>query len=624
LSELLNNINGSSDLKKLTEKELPIVADELRKKIITTVAKTGGHLASSLGAVELTIAIHYVFDTPRDRLIWDVGHQSYAHKILTGRRDNFHTLRQNGGISGFPKRKESPYDTFDTGHSGTSIPLSVGITEARCLKGEDYKIIAVIGDGSMTAGMVFEGLNQAGHLDKDMIVILNDNEMSISPNVGALSNYFSRIMTGQFMTGFRNQMKNFLKTIPGIGKSIYHVAKQAEEYFKGFLVPGVIFEELGFKYVGPIEGHRLNYLIETLKNVKRLNGPILVHVVTTKGKGYAPAEKDPTLFHGVGPFEIETGKVKTKKDAPPTYTQIFSDTIVNLAMKNKKIVAITAAMPHGTGLDKFSREIPKRFYDVGIAEQHGVTFAAGLALEGFIPVVSIYSTFLQRAYDQIITDVCLQNLPVVLVLDRGGFVGSDGPTHHGLFDLSYLRYIPNIIVMSPKDENELRHMLNTAIELKSPVSIRYPRGRGYDVSLDSDLRILKVGKGEIVVEGKDAVIFAIGSTVYPAIESARNLKKEGIYAAVVNSRFVKPLDKELICSLAKKTGIVITVEENVLQGGFGSAVLELLEENDLRDVKIKRIGIPDKFIEHSTQELLRKKYGIDSQGITRAVLKLIK
>lgn len=624
MPELSDKINSSSDLKKLTEKELPLLADEIREIIINTVAKTGGHLASSLGAVELTIALHYVFDTPDDKLIWDVGHQCYTHKILTGRRKSFHTLRQNGGIGGFPRREESPFDTFDTGHSGTSISLAVGITEAKCLKKEGYKVIAVIGDGSTTSGIALEGLNQAGHLNKDLIVILNDNEMSISPNVGALSDFFSRIMTGQFVTGFRNQMKSFLKTIPGVGESIYQIAKQAEEYFKGFLVPGIFFEELGFKYIGPIQGHRLDHLVDTLKNVKRLTGPILVHVITIKGKGYPPAEKNPTLFHGVGPFEPETGEIKTKKGAPPTYTQVFGDTIIKLAAEDERIVAITAAMTQGTGLDKFSQKFPDRFYDVGIAEQHGVTFAAGLALQGIIPVVAIYSTFLQRSFDQIILDVCLPSLPVVFVLDRGGIVGSDGPTHQGIFDISYLRHIPSLVVMAPKDENELQHMLKTAVELNSPVSIRYPRGRGYHVKLDHDLRPLEIGKGEIILEGKDAVIFAIGSTVYPAVEAAGRLKMEGIEVTVVNSRFVKPLDRELICSLAKKTGKVMTIEENVLSGGFGSAVLELLEDEGIIGIEHKRIGIPDRFIEQGSQESIRKKYGLDSGGTTQAVHTFLK
>ncbi len=624
MSTLLEKINGPSDLKLLEKRQLTLLADEIRKKIINDVSKTGGHLASSLGIVELTIAIHYIFDTPKDKLIWDVGHQCYAHKIITGRRDSFHTLRQYGGISGFPKIKESPYDTFGTGHSGTSISAAVGFSEAKDLKKEDYKTIAVIGDGSLTAGMAFEGLNQAGHLNTDLIVILNDNEMSISPNVGAMSAYLSRMMTGQFMTGFRNQMKVFLKTIPGVGKSIYRIAKQAEEHFKGFLVPGIIFEELGFAYVGPIQGHRLDHLIETLKNVRRLKGPILVHVITVKGKGYPPAEKEPTLFHGVGPFEIETGKVKKKESAFPTYTEIFSNTAIKLAHKNKNIVAITAAMPNGTGLDKFSQQFPHRFYDVGIAEQHGVTFAAGLAKEGFIPIVAIYSTFLQRAYDQIILDICLQKLPVIFAIDRGGIVGSDGPTHQGVFDLSYLRHIPNMVVMSPKDENELQHMLNTAVEYGHPIAIRYPRGRGYGITLDHDLKLLEIGRGETIIDGKDVAIIAVGSTVYPAIDAAKNLKQEGIEATVVNSRFVKPLDEELICSLSKKIGRMVIVEENVLQGGFGSAVLELMERKKITNIDIDRIGIPDTFVEQGSQEILRKKYGIDSPGIIGAVRKLLK
>ncbi|MFA4909744.1 MAG: 1-deoxy-D-xylulose-5-phosphate synthase [Desulfobacteria bacterium] len=619
MARLLDGINSPADIKSFTLDELAQLAGEIREEIVSVVSKNGGHLASSLGTVELAIALHYIFNAPRDKLIWDVGHQAYAHKILTGRRDRFHTLRQYGGICGFPKRDESPYDTFGVGHSGTSISAALGMAEARCLKGEKYRVIAVIGDGSIASGMAFEGLNQTGHREKDMIVVLNDNEMSISPNVGALSSYLNRIMTGQLFTRFRSEMKNFLKTIPGIGGSVLKLVKQAEESFKGLIIPGVFFEELGFRYVGPIQGHRLDHLIENMKNVKNLEGPILIHVITTKGKGYPPAEKDPTSFHGIGSFDIETGKPLKEGGNLPTYTEVFADTMVKLGRMDKRIVGITAGMSHGTGLHKFSEEFPGRFYDVGIAEQHGVTFAAGLATGGFIPVAAIYSTFLQRAYDQIVHDVCLQKLPVIFVLDRAGIVGEDGPTHHGLFDYSFLRHIPNIIVMAPKDENELQHMLKTAVDCGNPVSIRYPRGKGYGVKFDTELKALEIGKAEVITEGKDVLILAIGSMVYPALAAARRLREENIEVTVVNSRFVKPLDDDLIITLAEKIRKVITVEENVLDGGFGSAVLELIEKNGLQNLRVKRIGVQDRFVEYGTQELLRSRYGLDEEGIIRTV-----
>ncbi|MDY7030994.1 MAG: 1-deoxy-D-xylulose-5-phosphate synthase [Thermodesulfobacteriota bacterium] len=619
MDRLLDTVDKPDDIRSFALNQLVQLAEEMREEIISVVSKNGGHLASSLGVVELTIALHYVFNTPHDKLVWDVGHQTYAHKILTSRKDRFHTLRQDGGISGFPKREESPYDTFNVGHSGTSISAALGMAEAKCLLGEENKVIAVIGDGSMAAGLAFEGLNHAGHRNRDIIVVLNDNEMSISPNVGALSSYLNRLMTGQLVTKFRTEMKNFLKTIPSIGESLLKRVKQAEESFKGFLVPGVIFEELGYTYVGPIQGHRIDHLIENLKNIKKLKGPVLLHVVTVKGKGYPPAEEDPVHFHGVGSFDIETGQPVVEKRSLPSYTDIFADTMVRLSRMNDRIVGITAGMCHGTGLYKFSEEFPDRFYDVGIAEQHGITFAAGMVTDGFIPIVAIYSTFLQRAYDQIVHDVCLQKLPVIFTMDRGGVVGEDGPTHHGMFDYSYLRHIPNITVMAPKDENELQHMLKTAVDCGSPVSIRYPRGKGYGVKLESELKSLEIGKGEVLREGNDALIIAIGSMVYPAMEAARLLHERGIECTVVNARFVKPLDERLIVSLVKEIKTIITVEENALEGGFGSSVLELLERNDLLNVRLKRIGIPDKFIEHGPQQLLRKRYGLDEEGIVRAV-----
>ena len=624
MTGILDQIHHPVDVKRLDVEELGRLCEEIRREIISTVSKNGGHLASNLGVVELTVALHYVFDLPIDKLIWDVGHQSYAHKLLTGRRDRFHTLRQYEGVSGFPKRDESPYDVFDSGHSGTSISAALGMSEARRQKGEKGRVIAVIGDGSMTAGLAFEGLNQSGHLDRDMIVVLNDNEMSISPNVGALSSYLNRLMTGQFVNRFRDEMKAFIETLPGIGKSVFRFVKQAEESLKGLLIPGLLFEELGMKYIGPIDGHRLDYLIENFQNINKLRGPILVHVITKKGKGYRPAEMDPARFHSVPPFIIETGEPRHPNiKNPPTYTEVFGETLCRLAKENKRLIAITAAMQSGTGLEEFSKKFPDRFYDIGIAEQHAVTFAAGLALEGMKPVVAIYSTFLQRAYDQILQDVCLQNLPVVFALDRGGIVGEDGPTHHGLFDFSYLRHIPNLIIMVPKDEDEFQHMIKTAIDSPAPAAVRYPRSKGVGVKREDILKSIDIGKGEVVIEGKDILILALGSTVYPSIRAAERLERVGIHATVINSRFLKPLDGELICDWAKKTGKVLTVEENVLQGGFGSAVLELLQEKEVFSIQVKRLGIPDLFVEPGPQSLLREKYGIDENGIFKEVKEMV-
>ena len=623
MTRVLDQIDASRDVKKLDPEELESLCHEIREEILSVVSKNGGHLASNLGVVELTTALHYVFDFPRDKIVWDVGHQSYVHKLLTGRKDRFHTLRQYEGISGFPKREESLYDAFDSGHSGTSISSALGMAEARRLKGEGGRVIAVIGDGSMTAGVAFEGLNQTGHIDQDLIVILNDNEMSISPNVGALSSYLNRLMTGQFAYRFRNEIKNFLESLPPrIGKKLLRFAKHAEESLKGLLIPGLLFEELGLQYIGPIDGHRMDYLIETFQNIKKLRGPILVHVITQKGKGYPPAEMNPDRFHGVPPFVIETGELRSGQKNPPTYTDVFGETLCQLAKENKRLIAVTAAMQSGTGLEEFARQFPNRFYDIGIAEQHAVTFAAGLALEGMKPVVAIYSTFLQRAYDQVLQDVCLQNLPVVFALDRGGIVGEDGPTHQGLFDFSYLRHIPNLVIMVPKDENEFQHMIKTAIECPFPAAFRYPRGRGVGVKRDASLQSIDLGKGEVLREGQDILIIAIGTTVYPSLRAAEKLADTGIQATVINSRFLKPLDGNLLCDWAKRTGKVLTVEENVLQGGFGSAVLELFQERGLISIQVKRLGIPDIFVEHGPQALLREKYGIDEDGIFKGVKKM--
>lgn len=615
----LDKINSPADLKELRMEDLQPLAGEIRDMIIKTVSANGGHLSSSLGVVELAIALHYVFDAPRDRIVWDVGHQAYAHKLLTGRRKAFRSLRQFGGISGFPRREESQYDVFTVGHSSTSISAALGMVEGRDLLGQDHKVIAVIGDGSMTAGLAFEGLNQGGALNKDLIIVLNDNEMSISPNVGALSSYLSRHMTGDFYVAIQKIVQNVLRNIPGIGEPMLKAAKRLEDSLKGLIVPGMVFEELGFEYVGPILGHRFDRLIQTFENVKKLNRPVLVHVATQKGKGYEPAEKRPSLFHGVGPFEHESGKILKKETNIPSYTEVFGKLLTRLAFEDENIVAVSAAMPGGTGLQYFSQKFPERFYDVGIAEQHGITFSSGLAVEGFKPVAAIYSTFMQRAYDQILHDVCLPDLPVVLAMDRAGLVGDDGPTHHGSFDLSYLRHIPNLILMSPKDENELQNMLKTALDSNHPAAIRYPRGIGEGVELDPYPRVLSLGEAERLTLGEDAAILAIGHMVYPSLQAARLLKKKGIRATVVNARFVKPLDRRMILEVYSETGNIVTVEENVLMGGFGSAVLEALERENLYGARLLRIGIPDHFIEQGSQEILRRKYGLDPEGIARQV-----
>lgn len=623
-SRLLPSIDSPADLRALDQARLPALAQELREEIINTVSKNGGHLASSLGVVELTIALHYVFDTPRDKLVWDVGHQAYAHKILTGRRDRFSTLRQDGGISGFLKRGESPYDTFDAGHSSTSISAALGITTAKCLKREKARTIAVIGDGSMTAGLAFEGLNQAGDLDKNLIVILNDNEMSISKNVGALSSYLSRKLTGKTMVRFKKDLERRLKSLSEVGENIIHVLKKVEDSFKGFFTPGMLFEALKFKYIGPIAGHDLDELITSFRNLEYLEGPVLVHVLTKKGKGYKPAEERPDLYHGVGPFDVETGEIKASPNCPLSYTKVFGSTMVRLASENKKVIAITAAMPEGTGLNDFSAKFPKRFFDVGIAEQHAVTFAAGLASEGLSPVVAIYSTFLQRAFDQIAHDVCLTGLPVTFCLDRGGLVGEDGPTHHGLFDFAYLRHLPNMVIMAPKDENEFQHMLYTAVNHTGPIAVRYPRGFGEGVPLDQCFTALPVGRGEILRAGNDVLILAIGVTVQMSLKAAGLLSEKGIEAAVVNCRFVKPLDEDLILTKSKQCEAVITVEEHALQGGFGSAVLELFESCNMANKPVKRIGIPDRFVEHGSQSCLRERYGLTPEGIAKTAVSFLK
>jgi 1-deoxy-D-xylulose-5-phosphate synthase len=616
---LLETINSPDDLKRLPAARLPEVAEELRRTIIETCARNGGHLAPSLGVVELTIAMHRVFSTPVDKIVWDVGHQAYAHKILTGRRERFSTLRTLNGISGFPKRGESPHDAFDVGHSSTSISAATGYAAARDLDGRSNKVLAVIGDGSMTGGIAYEGMNHAGHLDKDLIVILNDNEMSIAENVGALSNFLSRTSSSEFVHRFKKDVESFLNRMD-VGRGVLHVARKIEDSFKGFFTPGMLFEAFGFNYIGPIDGHDLPMLIETLEKVRHFNDAVLIHVLTKKGKGYKPAEDNPSLFHGVGPFDIESGKVLKGKGGAASYTAVFGSALCKLAAEDERVVAITAAMPDGTGLTGFAKDFPGRFFDVGIAEQHGVTFAAGLAAEGLRPVFAVYSTFLQRAYDQVFHDVCLQNLPVSFALDRGGVVGSDGPTHHGAFDLSYLRHLPNMTLMAPKDENELQHMLATAVALGKPAAVRYPRGNGYGVPLDQSFKVLPAGKAELLREGDDGALLAVGTMVAPALEAAAELEEQhGIRLTVVNARFIKPLDNELIRELAVKCGTLVTLEENALQGGFGTAVLELLEEQGLSGTRVLRLGYHDSYIPQGEQHELRAMLGLDPAGIAASI-----
>ncbi|GAB4489067.1 MAG: 1-deoxy-D-xylulose-5-phosphate synthase [Thermodesulfovibrionales bacterium] len=618
---ILERIASPADLRKLDAAELRALADELRDVVIRTVSENGGHLASNLGIVELTIALHTVFDTPRDRIVWDVGHQSYCHKLLTGRRGRFATIRREGGLSGFPKREESEYDAFGTGHSSTSISAALGILEGRDRNHDDFKVIAVIGDGAMTGGLAFEGLNNAGHLNKDLIVILNDNEMSISPNVGALSSYMNRVLSAEFYRKFKKETKTFLQGIPRFGVPVAKIAQKAEETLKGILLPGMLFQELGFEYIGPIDGHNIEALIETLRNIRTSTSPTLVHVITQKGRGYEFSEKDPCVFHGVGPFEVETGS-QLCAPGSVSYSAAFGAAVTDLAAGDPRIVAITAAMKEGTGLEEFGRKFPSRLYDVGIAEQHAVTFAAGLATQGYRPVVAVYSTFLQRAYDQIVHDVCLQKLPVLFAIDRAGFVGEDGPTHHGLFDVSFLRHIPNLTLMAPKDRIELRRMLEFAITLPGPSAIRYPRGTAPDAVVPPAEIIL--GAAEMLRDGSDLALIAAGSTVLSALKAAERLRGDGHSVCVVNARFLNPVDRAMIRELAERFPLLMTIEENQLKGGFGSAVLECLSDLDLGSVRVRRLGVPDRFIEQASPDALRRHYGIDADGIYQNALSFLR
>jgi len=607
---LLDKINSPKDLKKLSRSELVTLCDEMRDFIIESVSKTGGHLSSNLGVIELTVALHYVFDCPQDKFIWDVGHQTYPHKILTGRKKKMGSLRALDGISGFPKISESDYDIFGTGHSSTSISAALGMAEALKKKNLDHKAIAIIGDGAMTAGMAFEGLNNAGDSKNNILVILNDNDMSISKNVGALNNYLAKLMSGNLYGSIKRSSKAVLSAIP----PMLEFAKRAEEHVKGMVIPGTLFEEFGFNYIGPIDGHDLNALVDTLNNLKALQGPQLLHVATQKGFGYEPAETDPNKFHGVGQFSLSDGAqpLKIKK---ATYTDVFGDWVVDMAMIDKKLCAITPAMLDGSGLNKFSEKFPDRFFDVGIAEQHAITFAAGLACENYKPVIAIYSTFLQRAYDQLIHDVALQNIPMLFAIDRAGIVGQDGPTHSGSFDLSFLRCIPNILIMAPSNENECRQMLFTGFKFKGISVVRYPRGPGPGSAIKSKMTAIPIGKAEVIRKGRTIALLAFGNMLEEALKAG-----DKINATVVNMRFIKPLDIKLIRDLGSSHKLLVTLEENTISGGAGSAVLEVISEYDLKCQSL-RIGIPDKFVEQGSQEQLRKKYGLDAASIIKSIEK---
>ena len=616
----LDRVNAPADVRQFTMHDLKGLANDVREFLVESVSQTGGHLGAGLGTVELAIALHYVFDTPHDKLVWDVGHQAYPHKILTGRKERLGTIRQYAGLSGFLKRSESEYDTFGAGHASTAISAALGMVAARDHIGENYNVVAIVGDGAMTGGMAYEGMNNAGLLRKNLIVVLNDNNMSIAPNVWAISNYFTQLISNPSYNRFKANVYNLTGKLDQWGDRIRKVAGRVEEGIKVIITPGMLFEALGFRYFGPVNGHNITQLVRILQDVKHFNGPILVHLVTQKGKGYKPAEDDVQRLHGVTPFDKITGVAQKKSEGPPAYTKVFGRAMVDVAKQNPRVVGITAAMPDGTGLDQLQKEMPDRFYDVGIAEQHGVTFAAGLATQGCIPVCAIYSTFLQRAFDQVIHDVALQHLHVVFALDRGGLVGADGPTHHGVFDLSYLRLIPGMVIMAPKDENELRNMLFTAVQhTGGPIALRYPRGNGVGVRLSDHFEALPLGKGETVRSGHDVAILAIGSTVQDTLKAADDLQRSAISAEVVNMRFVKPLDADLIASVATRFSAIVTVEDNVVTGGFGSGVAEVLASRQITGVHLLVHGIPDRFIDHGSPAELHRDLRLDAAGIAGVV-----
>ena len=617
MGKILDSIESPRDLKKLSKRNLNRLAKEVRELIIDVVSKTGGHLSSNLGVVELTLALHYVFDAPRDKIIWDVGHQCYTHKILTGRKEAFRTLRQHQGLCGFPSREESEYDVYNTGHASTALSAALGMAVGRDQKDENYHVVAVVGDGSLTGGEAWESLNQIGHLREKIIIILNYNEMSISENVGALSKYLSYLVSGQYYLRMKDIVKSILKSIPAVGKPMIKVARAAEEAAKKMIFPGVVFEELGVKYIGPVQGHNLGSLIDVFEEAKSYSGPVLIHCVTQKGRGYLPAKTDPERFHSAAPFDIQTG-ISLVKNKRPSYSSIFGQTMVKMAKEDKKVIAITAAMPDGTGLRPFSVQFPDRFFDVGIAEQHAVDFASGLALSGYKPVVAVYSTFLQRAYDQIYHDICLMDIPVVFALDRAGVVPDDGPTHQGINDIVYLRHLPKMVVMAPKDENELQHMIKSALSFAHPVSLRFPKGNGLGVPLDENLKEIPLGQSELLKEGKD-LLLAFGSMVYPCLEAARRLERQGISLAVVNARFAKPLDEKLILGFARRGSTFITAEEGVTAGGFGSAVRELLDRAKRFGVRFKSIGLPLEVYPLGKAEQIKKSFLLDEDGLFRQI-----
>lgn len=620
----LSEINSPADLRQLKVEDLQEVADEVRQFIIDTCSLIGGHTGASLGAVELAVAMHYVFDTPNDRLVWDVGHQAYAHKILTGRRDELRTIKQDGGLSGFLRRDESEYDTFGAGHASTSISAALGMAVARDTKNEDFHVCAMIGDSSLAGGMAMEGINQAGHLKSRLIVLLNDNGMSIAPAVGSLSGYLNRIKEAQSYQHIKEEIGDALGSVPGIGGRLRAAAKSFKDAIAAAVLPGALVNELGFKYIGYVDGHDVPMLVRALEEAKKVDdGPVIVHALTTKGKGFPNPEKNYYAYHATGPFDPKTGlPYRSSKINPPTYTQVFGDTMCELMAKDETIVALTAAMPDGTGVDKVLEKFPQRSYDVGIAEQHAITFCAGMACEGLKPVAAIYSTFLQRAFDQVIHDVCLQDLNVTLAMDRAGIVGADGPTHHGLLDIAYLRGYPNIVLMAPKDEAEMRDMMLTAIEHPGPAAIRYPRGNGHGVDISGAPKKIDIGTAEILREGHEAAIIAYGEMVYPAVEAAKILEKQGTSVTIINARFVKPLDEKLILDIAKNSQLIVTVEDAYLAGGFGSAVLELLEEKGVSDkIKVVRMGVPDEIVTHGDPKRLLGQYGLDAEGIAVMVNK---
>lgn len=636
MTRILDSINGPEQLRALSIPQMEQLAGEIRREIIEKVSVRGGHIAPNLGVVELTMALHYVFHTPEDQLVWDIGHQAYVHKLLTGRQDRFHTIRQFGGLSGYLRREESPYDVFGASHASTSISAALGLAVARDLQGKKHSVVAIIGDGALTGGMALEAINNAGSLKKNLIIVLNDNDKSISDNVGALHHYLGQVRRVETFPSYRRLRevaKGSIEKLPMLGDRAREAAGRAETSFKQFVMhskSGAIFEELGFKFFGPFDGHDLELMLDVFENVKRVEGPVIVQIVTKKGKGWDIAEGDSTKWHGPGAFDYATGTIKKNPSDPPTYTEVFANTLVALAEKDTSIVGITAAMAEGTGLKKLHQRLPERYFDVGIAEQHAVTFAAGMAVAGLRPVVAIYSTFLQRAFDQVVHDVCMQNLHTVFAMDRAGIVGEDGPTQHGVFDIAFLRAIPNMSLMAPKDEEELRHMLYTAIYMDGPVGLRYPRGKGVGTPLSDELHMLEIGKAELLspatleqAERMDCAIFAYGSTVAQATVAAKELAEEGIEVAVINARWAKPLDEEMILRLAKSTRKIVTIEDHVVAGGFGSAVLELLESKGLQNIDTRVVALPDKLVEHGAPTILKELYGLSSARLKEVIHDLL-